>query len=327
MLNDMTNSHRTLRIASGAVRDGIVTTAALHDAGLSRGMITTRCRPGGPWQRLLPGVVMLAKGPPTRRQQLRAAVDYAGKDSVITGEDALTAHGLRLTPQQPVRLLVPTSKRLSPREFVVPERSTRLPRPIFVDELPFAPPARAAIDVARAAPDVMALRSVLAMVLNDGLCTPTELSDELDAGNQRGSAAVRAALRDSDLLAAMFLHAQANQVLNSAPLPRPRWHVTIADQKQHVLGYADAWWDEVGLAWQIERTKLAGDAPEHGHLPLTAAGVTVVRTSSEQVLGAEHDAETRGRIVRALASAFLTAARCGRRPNVQAMSEAVSNAA
>ncbi|MPY80495.1 MAG: hypothetical protein GEV04_18985 [Actinophytocola sp.] len=258
---------------------------------------------------------------------MRSAVDYAGKDSVITGEDALAAHGLALVPQHPVRLLVPTSKRLSPREFVVPERSVRLPRPVFVDELPFAPVARAAIDVARAAPDVMALRSVLAMVLHDGLCTPTELSDELDAGNQRGSAAVRAALRDSDLLAAMFLHAQANQVLNAAPLPKPRWHVTITDHKRQVLGYADAWWDEVGLAWQIERTGLAGDSPAHRHLPLTAAGVTVVRTSSEQVLGAENDAEVKGRIVRALASAFLTAARCGGRPNVQATSDAVSNAA
>ncbi len=324
----MTNTHRTLQLAPGAVRDGIVTTAELHDAGLSRGMITTRCRPDGPWQRLLPGVVMLAKGTPTRRQQLRAAVDYAGQDSVISGEDALTAHGLAaVTPQHPVRLLVPTSKRLSPREFVVPERSTRVPQPVFVDELPFAPPARAAIDVARGAPDVMALRSVLAMVLHDGLCTPTELSAELDAGNQRGSAAVRAALRDSDLLAAMFLHAQANQVLDAAPLPRPRWHVTITDHKQRVLGYADAWWDEVGLAWQIDRTGLSEDPPAHRHLPLTAAGVTVVRTSSDEVLSAENDPAVRNQIVRSLASAFLTAARCGSRPHVQATSEAVSNAA
>lgn len=323
----MTKTHRTLRLAPGAVRDGIVTTTALHDAGVSRGMITTRCRPDGPWQRLLPGVVMLSKGTPTRRQLLRAAVDYAGKDSVITGEDALVAHGLVVTPQHSVRLLVPTSKRLSPREFVVPERSTRVPQPVLIEELPFAPPARAAIDVARAAPDVMALRSVLAMVLHDGLCTPTELSVELDAGNQRGSAAVRAALRDSDLLAAMFLHAQANQVLNAAPLPRPRWHVTIMNPKQHVLGYADAWWDEVGLAWQIDRSGPAEDHPAHRHLPLTAAGVTVVRTSSDEVLSADGDREIRTQIIRSLASAFLTAARCGNRPNVHVTSEAVSNAA
>ncbi|MPZ00637.1 MAG: hypothetical protein GEU97_22210 [Actinophytocola sp.] len=323
----MTTTHRTLRLAPGAVRDGIVTTAELHGAGLSRGMITTRCRPDGPWQRLLPGVVMLAKGTPTRRQHLRAAVEYAGKDSVITGEDALAAHGLAVTPQHAVRLLVPISKRLSPRVFVVPERSTRLPQPVFIDELPFAPPARAAIDVARSAPDVMALRSVLAMVLHDGLCTPAELSTELDAGNQRGSAAVRAALRDSDLLAAMFLHAQANQVLEAAPLPRPRWHVTITDYKHHVLGYADAWWDEVGLAWQIDRTGLSQDSPAHRHLPLTAAGVTVVRTSSDEVLSAESDPGVRTQILRSLASAFLTAARCGNRPNVHVTSEAVSNAA
>ncbi|GAA5118607.1 hypothetical protein [Haloechinothrix salitolerans] len=323
----MTNPHRTLRITPGTVRDGIATTAALRDAGLSRGMISTRCRPGGPWQRLLPGVVMLATGTPTRRQKLRAAVEYAGQNSVITGEDALAAHGVSVEPRDPVRLLVPTSKRLSPRDFVVPERSTRLPRPVFVDELPFAPPARAAIDVARVASDVMALRSVLAMVLHNGLCSPTELSDELDAGNQRGSAAVRAALRDSDLLATMFLHAQANQVLRSAPLPRPRWQVTITDTKEHVLGYADAWWDEVGLAWQIERGGAAECRAAHRHLALTAAGVTVVCTSSEQVLAAENDTEVKGRIIRALASAFLTAARCGGRPTVHATSEAVPNAA
>lgn len=323
----MTRPHRTLRVAPRFIRDGIATTTALRDAGVSKGMISARCRPDGPWQRLLPGVVMLTTGPPTRRQQLRCAVEYAGKDAVITGEDALLAHSVALTPQHSVRLLVPTGKRLSPREFVVLERSNRLPRPVMVDELPFAPPARAAIDVARATRDAMLLRSVLAMVLQQGLCTPAELTEELDAGNQRGSAAVRMALRDSDLLAAMFLHAQANRLLDAAPLPQPRWHVTITDQQRQVLGYADAWWDEVGLAWQIERQASAWPSPPHRHLRLTAAGVTVVRTSAEQVLTAEDDTAVRRQIVRALASAFLTAARCGGRPNVLATSDAVSNAA
>lgn len=294
--------------------DGIATVAALRGAGLSTSMITKRCRPGGPWQRLLPGVVMLDTGPPTRRQQLRAAVGLAGPEAVITGVDALQAHGVDLPNPHAIRLLLPTQRRLMPKDFVVVERSTRMPEPQVVAGLPFAPPDRAALDVARETPDPVLLRKALAMVVLNGLATRDDLRRELDAGNQRGSAAVRLALRDFDATTASLLHLEASRILHRTPLPAPRWNVTIYNGKGRAIGYADAWWDEVAVAWQITQADAAGPAPVHRHLALTAAGAQVVRSSAAVVHEAAYDERKQQPIIRALSSAFLVAARRSRPP-------------
>lgn len=305
---------RTLKVPAAAAPDGVATVAALRDAGLSTTMITKRCRPGGPWQRLLPGVVMLDSGPPSRRQQLRAAVALAGPEAVITGVDALRAQGLDLPAPHAIRLLLPTQRRLMPKDFVVVERSTRMPEPRVLAGLPFAPAARAALDVARGTSDPVLLRKVLAMVALNGLATRDELQRELDAGNQRGSSAVRLALRDFDATTASMLHLEASRILHSTPLPPPRWNVTVYDRKGRAIGYADAWWDEVAVAWQIGQPNAAGPVPPHRHLALTAAGAQVVRTPASAVHEAVTDERKRQPIIRALSSAFLAAARRNRPP-------------
>src|SRR5690242_16609524 len=67
--------------------DGVTTSASLRREGASASTIAARCRLGGPWRRLLPGVILLGRGEPTRCQQLRAAVLHTGPDSVVTGLD------------------------------------------------------------------------------------------------------------------------------------------------------------------------------------------------------------------------------------------------
>jgi hypothetical protein len=37
----------------------------LESVGVPRRSISRRCRPGGPWQRLLPGIVLLGNSEPT----------------------------------------------------------------------------------------------------------------------------------------------------------------------------------------------------------------------------------------------------------------------
>ena len=89
------------------------------------------------WQRLLPGVVMFSRQLPTRRQRLRAALAWAGPEAVITGVDALRAHGIPLHLPPEVRLLVPVNHRLSVKDFIVVERTTRLPVPFMRDGMSF----------------------------------------------------------------------------------------------------------------------------------------------------------------------------------------------
>ncbi|RDG29968.1 hypothetical protein DVH02_34555, partial [Streptomyces corynorhini] len=54
----------------------LATARQLRAAGLSSSTTARRCRPGGPWQRPLPGVVLIQTGEPTARQRLLAAVLY-----------------------------------------------------------------------------------------------------------------------------------------------------------------------------------------------------------------------------------------------------------
>ncbi|MGM1063988.1 hypothetical protein [Saccharothrix sp. Mg75] len=173
----------------------IVKTAELKAAGVPGHVIDLRCRPGGPWQRILPGVLLLGAQPPTRAQRLRAAVAYAGPGAVITGADALAAQGLPARPPAHVHLLQPASRRRSGGPRLVLERTTRPPGVVVRDGLPFTEPTRAVLDAARHEPHPLRRHHVLAGALRAGLCTVEGLNAELEAGNRRGTAATRSALR------------------------------------------------------------------------------------------------------------------------------------
>ena len=95
-----------------AVPDGVVRSSELRAGGLSGSAIIVRCRPGGPWQRLLPGVLLLSTAEPSRRQRLRAALEYAGEGAAITGVDAATLdHDLGVDTGEDVHVLVPAARR------------------------------------------------------------------------------------------------------------------------------------------------------------------------------------------------------------------------
>lgn len=289
--------------------DNILTNTQLRAAGFSERAVATRCRPGGPWRRLLPGVVLLAGTEPTRRQLLRAIALHYGGEGVLTGIDALTAHGLDLRPSRTVHVLVPSFRRRLPPDSVLLERTTRPPEPVLIHGLPFAPPERAVIDAARREADPDRLRDLLTLPLYEGLCSLARLRTELDAGNQRGSSAVRAELRTLATRRGAYVIGAARRLVLRSPLPPPRWNTTVCDLRGRPIGPVDGWWDDVGFGWQLVRP----DDERHGqlgHLALTAAGVVLVRTDTERL---RSDADN---VMRELASAFHTAA-LRPRPRVQ----------
>lgn len=302
-----------MTLTAGAARavpdatDNIITAAELKAGGMSDSAILRRCRPGGPWRRLLPGVILLSPGEPTRRQLLRAVARYLGPDTVITGIDALSAHGLELPRQPAVHVLVRAQRRVLAPEFVQLERTIRVPDPVRIDGLPYAPAPRAALDAARRQRDAALLRDLLSLPIYYGLCTYEELSAELAAGSQRGSAAVRAELRRIGRTRDTYVHGWARRLLRRAPLPPPRWDVTVCDRRGRPIGAVDAWWDDVGMGWQFTPPGRAGSG-HLGHLALTAAGIVLVRTEPERLRSAD---ET---VLVELASAFRTAATRARPP-------------
>jgi len=107
------------------VPDGIISAAQLRTAGVTTYAMSTRCRPSGPWQRLLPGVILLSRAEPTRRQRLRAALVYAGQDAVLSGVDAMRAQGVDVPAQEGVLVLAPAGRRVTSQAYLTVERTTR----------------------------------------------------------------------------------------------------------------------------------------------------------------------------------------------------------
>lgn len=259
--------------------DNVTTVAELRALGVTNHAITTRCRPSGPWQRVLPGVVLMSAARPTRRQRLRAAIAYAGTSSVVSGVDAMRAHGVDVPLLPDVLVLAPAARRLASRSFLTVERTTRPPRPAVHAGLPYAPLARATLDAARRVADRDRLRVLLTSVI--GPCTVDELRTELDAGSQRGSAAVRALLTpdlagDADVVPEVVT--LARRLLHTTALPAPRWRVPVHDETGMLLGVPDAWWPEVGLAWDV-----GPRARHHDPRAWSTAGVTLVHTDRQRL--------------------------------------------
>ncbi|MEV6880019.1 hypothetical protein [Amycolatopsis sp. NPDC051128] len=281
----------------------------LRRAGVSDRRTRRLCGPGGPWRRLHPGVVLLRNTAPTRQQLLHAALVRYGPRVVITGADALLAHGVKCPPAGEIQLLVPEHCRVGACQGVRAARTARMPDPVLVDGLPFAPPARATLDLARTEPDPARIRHLLTLPLYWGLCDRQELLTELGSGSQRGTAAVRKVLRELDE-GPIQAHGLATRVLEMARLPPPAWDVTICDRRGRRIGEADAWWDEIGLAWQYR----CGPGPGGGfsHLALAATGIVLVRCTVRQLRNVARE------VAGELALAFDEASRTPR-PRVRAV--------
>lgn len=257
--------------------DDVITIAELRANGMTSHAIAHRCRPSGVWQRLLRGVVLMSNARPTRRQRLRAAVAYAGQGAVVSGIDAMRAHGVDVPPSPDILVLAPAHRRLSSSSYLTVERTVRLPTPVILADLPYAPLTRATLDAARKAVNHEQLRALLTSVV--GHCTVAGLHAELNAGSQRGSAAVRALLTEglaspNDVIP--VTDALAKRALRTTALPPPRWHTPVYDDTGMLLGVPDAWWPEVSLAWDV-----CTQARHHDPRTWAAAGVTLVRTNPD----------------------------------------------
>ncbi|MEV0069398.1 hypothetical protein [Amycolatopsis sp. NPDC050768] len=287
---------------------GVIDLKKLRSAGISTRRAARMARPGGPWRRVYPGVFVIQDKPPTRLQLLHATIARYGPDAIITGTDALRAHGVTHPLTGEIHLLLPHYRRPGSEPGVLTYRTARMPEPVIIDGLPYAGAPRAALDLARRESDPKAVERLATLPLFWGLCDRTELLAELNAGNQRGSSAVRAVLRGLDDRET-FTHGQALRLLRQTPLPAPQWNVTVCDLRGRRIGVADAWWDQVGLAW---RYRTAAGPTDFSHLALTATGTVLVRCTPRQLNDTPAD------ITQELVRAFTQAARTPR-PKVRAV--------
>jgi hypothetical protein len=268
-----------------ASRLGVITVAHLESLGVPQRTSYRRCLPGQPWQRLLPGVVLLRSGEPTRRQRVEGALLYCGDEAVITGLESCRHQGLRRPAgrDDPVHLLLPAHLKVMSSGYVLVERTTRMPAAIPVDGLPLAPAPRSVLDECRRLTERGAVRALLAEAVQQLKVDPVELSAELESGSTRGSALPRAALREITRGARSAAEAEAVALLRRADLPEPVWNFELRDERGCYVATPDAWWDEVALAWEIDSYEFHFGQPGYAatlarNNRYAAAGVAVVQT-------------------------------------------------
>jgi hypothetical protein len=144
----------------------VLTTAQLRAHGIPAAEVNEQCRPDGPWQQLLPGVVLLHPGPPTGEERLHAVLMYAAREratgvpvqpgaeephrptyteTMVTGLAALTLHGFTSAPPLPslnhIDVLVPRMRRLRSTGCARIVRTPALPDPAAGEGRPGRPGA------------------------------------------------------------------------------------------------------------------------------------------------------------------------------------------
>ncbi|MFD6857947.1 hypothetical protein ACFWCF_11505 [Rhodococcus sp. NPDC060090] len=230
---------------------GIVADAALRQVGVSGSAIHLRCKPGGPWQRVLPGILYLGNGSLSPRQRGIAALKYGGRDAMLTGRAALREYGFDSSTHE-AHLLLPAERRKQSKGFVVVERSHRLPEPVIRQRLRCAPLVRAVLDASRRCTTLNSSRALIAQVVQSGKVTVPALIEELEEGSDRGSALPRKVLREVSANVHSVPEATARELWLRSGLPEMHFNFDVVDAAGKFIARPDGWVDDVAMAWEID---------------------------------------------------------------------------
>jgi hypothetical protein len=267
---------------------GVITRAEAQQCGLTPRMLERRIRPGGPWQRLLPGVYLTRTGEPSRDQQLMAALCYGGNGAIITGLAAVHRYGVRGPATSLVDVLIPHLVRRESRGFVVVHRTRQVPRMRSADgPIRYVGPARAVADAAVGLTRIGDVRAVAAGAVQQGLCTVAELAAELSRAPRREAGLLRAVLAEVADGIRSPAEADFRELIRRAGLPAPLFNARLYLGRR-LLAVPDAWWPQAGVAAEVDSREWHF-APEgweetmKRHRRMTAAGVLVLHVSPGQV--------------------------------------------
>jgi hypothetical protein len=221
--------------------------------GTPRSTLDHYTAPGGPWQRLLPGVYLAVTGTPTRDQREMAALLYAGPRSLLTGAAAMRRHHLRPAGPDVVDVLIPWQRKRQSTGFVRLHRTTRMPERLYVTgKIRFAKARRAVADAARALTRFNDVRHVVCEAVQRRACTVVELTKELEEGPMPGSALFRKALAEVGDGVRSVAEADFRTLILRSGLPRPVFNAQLFDADGIFIATADAWWQQAGVAAEVD---------------------------------------------------------------------------
>lgn len=253
----------------------------LRALGVAPKTLARYCLPGGPWQRTLPGIILLHNGVPSARQRATAALMYGGPGSVLSGHAALAEHGFRRSAtMSDVLLLIPPTQHRVPTEYVKVERTWRMPDPSEIGErgpLRYTSVTRATMDVARRMRRRDSCRALLAEVIQRGDTSLEELAIELAEGSRRGTALPRSVLRELADGAHSVEEIHAQRLYTRSGLPPMVYNREIETEEGEFIASPDGWIDPVAMVWEI-------DSLAH-HLAVADHEATVLRRARMQAAG------------------------------------------
>lgn len=242
------------------VRKRVLSAPQLREHGVSAARAAEQCRPGGPWQQLLPGVYVLHAGPPTSEERLHAALLYAGRpgggEAMVTGLAALALRRFASAPPllslDRIDVLVPRTRRLRSAGCARLIRTQALPRHEEVTGLPVAPVARALADAVARLTDADEVRRLLTEAVRAGHCEPGLIVGELNRARLLSRPhvmdAVDSLLAEGRALAEDRLYA----LVHLYGLPDPVWNVDLRLPGGPHLGGVDAYWPEQAVALELD---------------------------------------------------------------------------
>ncbi|MFE0804776.1 hypothetical protein [Streptomyces sp. NPDC058812] len=275
-------------LANGRRR--LMTAAQLRAHGVSAAETNEQCRPGGPWQQLLPNVVLLHPGPPTSEERLHAVLLYAARErtaaganggasagvtasvpvqpggeqtpapayaeAMITGLAALTLHGFSAAPPLPsldaIDVLVPRLRRLRTTGCARIVRTTALPTPMQVTGVPVAPVARALADAVAELTDPGVVRRLLTEAVRGGHCEPAAVVRELNRARLLSRPHVVDAVDSLVAEGRALAEQRLYRMVREHGLPEPLWNVDLRLPGGPHLGGVDAFWPEHSVALELD---------------------------------------------------------------------------
>jgi hypothetical protein len=256
--------------------------------GMTDEALRYRIRPGGAWQRLLPGIYMAGSGSPNPDQRAMAALLYAGASSVITAGAALRRHGIRAPHAAAVDVLVPAGRRPQSTGFVRVHRSIRMPDQFCVSGLiRFTMAARAVADAARGMTQLRDVRAMVADSVQRRRCSVAELAAELRQGPVAGSALLRQVLGEVAGGIRSTAEADLRDLITRGRLPMPLFNARLYAGNV-LIAVPDAWWPDAGVAVEVDSREwhLSPEDWERTlrrHARMTAQGILVLHFTPKQI--------------------------------------------
>lgn len=310
MTHNIPLSPRPLSHLTAAPQHRVLTTRALREHGVSAVAADERCRPGGPWQMLLPGVYLLHPGPPTSDERLHAALLYAEEqppqipaqhgtgpvcppEAMITGLAALTLHGFTGAPSlralDRIDVLVPRTRRLRSTGCVHIIRGQQLPEPDEVTGLPVAPVPRALADTVAQLADAGVVRRLLMESVRGGHCEAAAVVGELARARLLGRPHVRDAVVMLTAEDRALAEGRLYEMVFRHGLPEPCWNVDLRLPGGPCLGGVDAYWPGQAVAVELDTRapRQDGDAQWSEYARkrevLEGLGITVVHVTPHKL--------------------------------------------